>query len=98
MIRASGNNRECKFPDCRGRKPCAFGEGCPNSTLTGREPRDPRYPLTFLASLIDWERFAAALGPLYRSGDGRTARTDDAIRIDAWIWLSRFRLPEASQA
>jgi IS5 family transposase len=32
---------------------------------------DPRHPLVRLAGLIDWHRFAAAFGPLYRDGVGR---------------------------
>ena len=32
---------------------------------------DRRHPLVRLAGLIDWERFAAAFGPLYRDGVGR---------------------------
>lgn len=32
---------------------------------------DRRHPLVRLASLIDWERFAAAFGPLYSEGIGR---------------------------
>jgi transposase, IS5 family len=32
---------------------------------------DPRHPLVRLAGLIEWERFAAAFGPLYRDGVGR---------------------------
>lgn len=32
---------------------------------------DPRHPLVRLAGLIDWQRFAAAFGPLYRDGLGR---------------------------
>ena len=32
---------------------------------------DTRHPLVRLAGLIDWERFAAVFGPLYRDGVGR---------------------------
>lgn len=32
---------------------------------------DARHPLIRLAKLIDWERFAATFGPLYRDGVGR---------------------------
>ena len=32
---------------------------------------DRRHPRVRLAGLIDWTRFAAAFGPLYREGVGR---------------------------
>jgi IS5 family transposase len=32
---------------------------------------DPQHPLVRLAGLINWDRFAAAFGPLYRDGVGR---------------------------
>ena len=32
---------------------------------------DRRHPLARLAGLIDWDRFATAVGPLYRDGVGR---------------------------
>ena len=32
---------------------------------------DPRHHLVCLAGLVDWDRFAAAFGPLYREGVGR---------------------------
>ena len=32
---------------------------------------DPKHPLVRLAGLVDWDRFAAAFGPLYRDGIGR---------------------------
>jgi transposase, IS5 family len=32
---------------------------------------DPKHPLVRLAGLIDWDRFAAAFGPLYTDGIGR---------------------------
>ena len=39
---------------------------------------DRQHPLVRLAGLIDWGRFEAAFGPLYRDGIGRPGLPTDA--------------------